>query len=86
MRGFYLNREEVVRWGTTRILRRVLAGRKRVSVSRWKWDFPQTLTTLQRVPQPPQRLLPGRRLERAALRFSDFLRMLDERDQDHYGG
>jgi hypothetical protein len=60
------------------VLRRVLAGRKRVSVARWQWQHPQAITTLQRVPLPPQRLLPGRRLEHAVMRFSEFVEMLDE--------
>jgi len=59
-------------------LRRVLAGRKRVSVARWQWQVPQAITTLQRVPLPPQRLLPGRRLEGVLLRFSEFVKLLDE--------
>jgi hypothetical protein len=63
-----------------RTLKRVLAGRKRVMVDKWKWDHPQTITTLQQVPLPPQRLLPGRRLESAPLRFSEFVRTLDEDD------
>lgn len=63
-------------------LRRVLAGRKRVSVARWKWDHPQTLKAIDRVALPPQRLLPGRRLESVVLSFSEFLRMLDEDDAE----
>jgi hypothetical protein len=63
-----------------RILRRVLRGRKRLQVGRWKWSHPQSLTTLQRVPLPPQRLLPGRRLERAVITFSQFVGMLNEDD------
>lgn len=58
----------------TRILRRVLRGRKRVEVGRWKWDFPQSLTTLQRVPLPPQRVpLPRQRVEQSLLTFAEFL-------------
>jgi hypothetical protein len=60
-------------------LRRVLAGRKRVTVARWKWEHPQVITTLQRVPLPLQRLLPGHRLEGALMRFSEFVTQLDER-------
>jgi len=59
-------------------IRRVLAGRTRVSVSRWKWAVPQAITTLQRTPLPPQRLLAGRRLESALMRFSEFVKMLGD--------
>lgn len=41
-----------------RVLARVLAGRKRVSVATWKWDHPQTITTLQNVLLPLQRVPP----------------------------
>ena len=67
-------------------LRRVLSRRKRVSMASWKWDHPQTLTTLQRVPLPPQRLLPGRRLENVLMRFSEFVEMLNEDDVPDHGG
>jgi len=40
------------------------------------WEHPQAITTLQRVPLPPQRLLPGRRLESVLMRFSEFLKLL----------
>ena len=63
-----------------KLLRGILAGRKRVSVARWKWQHPQAITTLQRVQLPPQRLLAGRRLEGALLRFSEFVNTLDEGD------
>ena len=46
--------------------------------ARWKWDHPQAITALQRVPLPPQRLLPGRRLEHALMRFSEFVKTFDE--------
>ena len=61
-----------------RILQRVLRGRKRVQVATWKWAHPQAITTLQRVPLPPQRLLPGRRLENVLMRFSEFLNLQNE--------
>ena len=56
-------------------LRRILAGRKHVEIGTWKWGHPQTVDTLQRVP------LPERRLEGALLRFSEFVRMLDEHEE-----
>lgn len=65
-----------------KVLQRVLAGRKRVKVATWKWDHPQTITTLQRVLLPPQRLLPGRRLEGTVLSFADFLKFLSERKRE----
>jgi len=67
-------------------LRRVLAGRKRVSVARWQWNVPQAITTLQRAKLPPQRLLPGRRLENVLMRFSQFVEMLTEDDDPDHGG
>lgn len=67
-------------------IRRVLAGRKRVSVSRWQWSVPQAITTLQRAKLPPQRLLPGRRLESVLMRFSQFVRMLNEDDDTDHDG
>ena len=48
-------------------LRRILAGRKRVEIGKWKWGHPQAIDTLQRVP------LPERYLKRALLRFSEFV-------------
>lgn len=72
-----------------RTLKRVLAGRKRVMVHKWKWDHPQTITTQQRVPLPPQRVpLPRQRVEGAVLGFSEFLVTRDDKrdeEQDSNG-
>jgi hypothetical protein len=54
-----------------RVIQRVLAGRKRVSVAAFKWGHPQAIDTLQRV------TLPERRSDRAVLRFSEFVEMLE---------
>jgi hypothetical protein len=69
-----------------RVLARVLAGRKRVKVATWKWDHPQSITTLQRVPLPIQRVqLPRQRVERAVPSFADYINrtpLTDERGTD----
>jgi hypothetical protein len=52
-----------------RVLARVLAGRKRVEVATWKWDHPQSITTLQRVPLPLQRVPP-----RTVQSFADYIK------------
>ena len=66
-----------------KLLKRVLAGRKHVFVSRWRYGHPQEISTLQRKPLPPQRLLPGRRLEGAVMRFSEFVGMLSEHNGEY---
>ena len=56
------------------VLRRVLAGRKRVEVGNWKWDHPQRIVTVDRVPLPPQRVpLSRQRVEHAVLSFADYI-------------
>jgi hypothetical protein len=62
------------------VMTRVLAGRKNVVVGRWKWGMPQTVTTIDRVPLPPQRIGPGRRLESALMRYSEYLEDLYKHD------
>lgn len=58
-------------------LQRAVGGRKRVDVGSVKWNHPQTITTLQRVPLPPQRVSSGRRRTRRLMRFSEFVGMLE---------
>jgi hypothetical protein len=65
-----------------RVIARVLAGRKRVEVATWKWERPQTITTLQRVPLPVQRVpLPPQRVEHIPMRFSDYVATIQRQDR-----
>jgi hypothetical protein len=65
-----------------RVLARVLAGRKRVKVATWKWDHPQSITTLQRVPLPLQRVpLPRQRVEHSLRRFADYTNRTPSTDE-----
>jgi len=64
------------------VLTRVLGRGKRVEVGTWKWNHPQTITTLQRVPLPWQRVpLPPQRVEHIPMRFSDYVATIQQQDR-----